>query len=67
MDLSEFEQLKQETIKAGEIPDKYYCDDCGQVKVTGEQSFELEDIFCNMSSSPPSGPILVDVCNCIEG
>jgi len=66
MNSQEFEKLKLIALKTGEIPDEYYCPECGCVKVTHDQSFELEDIFYALSPTPPSRPIFVEVCECDE-
>jgi len=64
MEEQEFRKLKSAAFNTGEIPEKYYCENCGCIKVTLEQSFELEKIFYDMSPTPPSRPIFVEVCEC---
>lgn len=66
MNEQEFKNLKAMVLVKGEIPESYYCEECGSVKVTLDQSFELEKIFYDLSPTPPSRPIFVEVCGCGE-
>jgi len=66
MNDQEFDKLRLAAFETGEIPEEYYCGECGCVKVTLDQSYELEDIFYQLSSSPPDRPIFVEVCKCGE-
>ncbi len=66
MNEQEFENLRGIVFETGEIPEKYYCGECGCVKVTLDQSFKLEALFYYNRSNPPSGPVFVEVCGCDE-
>ncbi len=64
MNEQQFQSLKTVVFSTGEIPEEHYCDECGCVKVTLDQSLELEKIFYDLSPTPPSRPIFVEVCEC---
>jgi len=43
-----------------EIPEQFYCGECGLVLTTLDISYKLEKFF----SAPGKAPIYIDVCDC---
>lgn len=44
-----------------QIPDEFYCENCGCLLASDETAFQLEEHF---SRIPRRGPVYVDICNC---
>ena len=65
MKCDSFDELIEFVEENGYLPDSIYCDECGLVKISLDQSYEIESILYRMSKTI-THPIMVDVCECKE-
>jgi len=61
-----YEEILEAMIKENggeEIPNEFYCEKCGCVLCSLEDSYKLEEFFYEQGAK---GPIYIDVCECEE-